>query len=56
MSEEDKEYFERRAEEEIAMACGSSETAAVQAHYGLACAYLDKIYTEAEVEDTNDQC
>ena len=50
MSEEDKEYFERRAEAEIAMACNSSETAAVQAHYILACAYLDRIYSGPEDE------
>lgn len=53
MSEEDKEYFERRAEEEIAMACGSSETAAVQAHYTLACAYLDRIYSRPEDGDAD---
>ena len=48
MTEEDKQYFERRAEAEIAMACGSSETAAVQAHYTMACVYLDRLYSEGE--------
>jgi hypothetical protein len=51
MTEDDKEYFERRAEAEIAMACNSSETAAVQAHYTLACAYLDKIYSIPEANE-----
>jgi len=53
MSEDDKDYFERRAEAEIAMACGSGETVAVQAHYALACAYLDKIYSETELDQSD---
>ena len=51
MTEEDKQYFERRAEDEIAMACSSSQGAAVQAHYLLACAYLDRIYSGPEVTE-----
>jgi len=51
MTEEDKDYFERRAEAEIAMACDSGETAAVQAHYTMACAYLDRLYSEGEGDD-----
>lgn len=51
MTEEDKHYFERRAEDEIAMACNSIQTAAVQAHYVLACAYLDRIYNSPEGSD-----
>ena len=47
MTEEEKQYLELRAEQEIAMACSASQTAAVQAHYDMACAYLDKIYSEA---------
>jgi hypothetical protein len=48
MSELDKAYFERRAEQEIELACISEETAAVSAHYELACAYLDRIYPQEE--------
>ena len=46
MSEEEKQYFELRAEQEIAMACNASQRPVVQAHYDLACAYLDRIYID----------
>ena len=46
MSHEDVNYFERRAEAEIELAQRSNSGAAVQAHYELATAYLDKIYGE----------
>jgi hypothetical protein len=48
MAQEDQNYFERRAEAEIQLAQKSSSTEAVQAHYQLATAYLDKIYGEPE--------
>ena len=46
MSHQDVEYYERRAEAEIELARQSQSTEAVQAHYQLATAYLDKIYGE----------
>lgn len=50
MRRDDVDYFERRAEEEIELAQRSIDTRAVQAHYLLASAYLDKIYPEARPE------
>jgi hypothetical protein len=50
MRRDDVDYFERRAEEEIELARQSSDTRAVQAHYQLASAYLDKIYPEERPE------
>lgn len=47
MSQEDVNYYERRAEAEIELARQSQSKEAVQAHYQLASAYLDKIYGEA---------
>ncbi|HEX8215261.1 MAG TPA: hypothetical protein VF582_07310 [Allosphingosinicella sp.] len=44
MSHQDVEYYERRAEAEIELATQSRSAEAVQAHYQLATAYLDKIY------------
>jgi hypothetical protein len=44
MSHEEAEYWERRAEAEIALAQQASHQAAVRAHYELASAYLDRIY------------
>lgn len=44
MSHEDKDYFEARAEAELEMARSACDTNVVQAHYQLACAYLDKIH------------
>ena len=48
MSHEDENYYERRAEAEIELARRSRNNAAVQAHYELATAYLDKIYGETD--------
>jgi hypothetical protein len=44
MSHEELEYYERRAEAEIALAQQARHRAAVQAHYQLASAYLDRIH------------
>jgi hypothetical protein len=44
MSQDDRDYYERRAETEIALAQQASHKAAVQAHYELASAYLDRIH------------
>lgn len=41
------DYFEQRAQAEIEMAQRAQDSRAVQAHYELANAYLDKIYGEA---------
>jgi hypothetical protein len=48
MASIDVDYYEHRAEHEIEMAQRARDTRAVQAHYELANAYLDKIYGEAE--------
>jgi hypothetical protein len=47
MSQEEQEYFERRAEAELALAQASDHQRAVQAHYELASAYLDRVHGEA---------
>ncbi len=44
MSCDDMEYFERRAETELELARIASHRNAVQAHYELASAYLDRIH------------
>jgi len=44
MSQEEQEYYERRAEAEIALAQAAAHAQAVQAHYELASAYLDRIH------------
>ena len=46
MSHDEVSYYEQRAEAEIELARQSSNSQAVQAHYQLANAYLDKIYGE----------
>ena len=48
MYQDDEEYFERRAEQELELACSAREAPVVQAHYQLACAYLDKIYPASD--------
>ena len=48
MSREEAEYFERRAEIQIELAQKATDTKAVQAHYDLATAYLDRVYGGAE--------
>lgn len=44
MSQNDIEYYERRAEAEIAAAQQARHRAVVRAHYELASAYLDRIH------------
>jgi hypothetical protein len=44
MSHEEQEYYERRAEAELALAQAAAHRRAVQAHYELASAYLDRIH------------
>jgi hypothetical protein len=48
MSEDDKAYYHRRAEEEIARAQASTEAKVVSFHYHLAGFYLDRVFGEAE--------
>ena len=43
-SDEDRDYFSRRAEQEIAMAQSSDNEHVVRFHYHLAGLYLDKVY------------
>jgi hypothetical protein len=44
MATEDRDYYERRAEAEIALAQQAKDCRVVQAHYELASAYLDRIH------------
>lgn len=46
MSCEDVSYYERRAEAELALAQKATSSQAVQAHYQMASAYLDRIYPQ----------
>ncbi len=45
---EDKDYYEQRAEAEIAMAQRATHASVVRAHYELATAYLDRIYGDTQ--------
>jgi hypothetical protein len=54
MSHEDVAYYERRAEAEIELAAKATHPPAVQAHYQLACAYLDRIYPDNPREPSAD--
>ena len=47
MSADERDYLERRAEEEIFLAQAAEHRRAVQAHYELASAYLDRLHGEA---------
>lgn len=47
MSRDDPDYLELRAETEIELARSATDPRAVQAHYELANAYLDRIHPEA---------
>ena len=44
MSQEEQEYWESRAEAEIQLAQAAQHRRAVQAHYEIAAAYLDRIH------------
>ena len=48
MATEDRDYFEKRAEAEIALAQRATHSSVVRAHYELASAYLDLIYGETQ--------
>jgi hypothetical protein len=51
MAGEDFDYYQQRAEAEIALAQRASDSRAVQAHYELASAYLDRIHREPAALD-----
>ncbi|HEX9946020.1 MAG TPA: hypothetical protein VGA98_00610 [Allosphingosinicella sp.] len=44
MSQEEREYYESRAEAEIELARTAEHRRVVQAHYELASAYLDRVH------------
>ena len=48
MAKDDRDYFEKRAEAEIALAQRATHSSVVRAHYELASAYLDLIHGEAQ--------
>lgn len=48
MAAEELDYYEQRAEAELALAQRAEDTRAVQAHYQLASHYLDRIYGEGD--------
>lgn len=51
MSSDDSEYLETRAEAEIELAQNATDPRAVQAHYDLATAYLDRLHPEEDEAD-----
>jgi hypothetical protein len=53
MPREEMEYYESRAEAELALAQRASHSRAVQAHYQLASAYLDLIHGDTPVAEPN---
>lgn len=53
MSGDDLAYFQRRAEDEIDLAQRACHARAVQAHYQLASAYLDRVYGETPTPGPN---
>ena len=48
MSDEDKAYYHRRAEEEIERAQASADARAVSFHYHLAGLYLDRVFAPCD--------
>ncbi len=53
MSREEMDYLERRAEEEIELAQRAEHARAVQAHYQMASAYLDRLHGDTPVAGPN---
>jgi len=49
MCEADKDYFYRRAEQEIALAQASEDPRIVNFHYNLAYLYLEKVFEEDDL-------
>jgi hypothetical protein len=55
MSEDDKAYYYRRAEEEIARAQASTDERGASVHYHLAGYYLDRVFAPSG-DDSNLRC
>ena len=53
MPSDDLDYYERRAEAEIALAQRAQHYRAVRAHYELASAYLDRIHGDPPQPEPN---
>lgn len=53
MSHEEMDYYEQRAETEIELAQRARHVRAVQAHYEMASAYLDRIHGDTPVPGPN---
>jgi hypothetical protein len=53
MSGEEADYLQKRAEAEIELAQRAEHARAVQAHYQLASAYLDRIHGDSPVRGPN---
>jgi len=53
MSREEMDYLERRAEAEIELAQRARHVRAVQAHYEMASAYLDRIHGDTPSSGPN---
>jgi hypothetical protein len=47
MSRDETDYYQHRAEAELALAQRAAHCRAVQAHYELAAAYLDRIHGDS---------
>ncbi len=52
---DDRDYFERRAEAELALAQASDHPAVVRAHYVLAGHYLDRLYNPEDEQAPPEQ-
>lgn len=52
MSLDDPDYLEQRAEAELEAAQHAHDPRAVQAHYDLATAYLDRLHPEEDEAET----
>lgn len=50
MIRNDREYLERRAEDELELAQHASHPAAVRAHYQLLGHYLDRLYSDGPAD------
>ena len=53
MSDDDKDYYYRRAEQEIALAQNSKDEAAVKFHYMLGGLYLDRVFGDGSAVGQN---
>lgn len=51
MSHDEADYYQRRAEAEVELAQQARHIRAVQAHYELASAYLDRIHGDAPAHE-----